>query len=378
MKIAQSKWSTDAGWTQIKGEASTLNNPLVLVFGSRENLQNESRVSEILETYKGGNIIFASTSGEISDVNVADDTLAVSAIEFEKSSYVAQRVNIGDCSNSKEAGVQLADSLSKEGLSHVFIISDGASVNGTDLVAGLESSLGEGVTVTGGLAGDAARFEMTLTSLNEKPKAGEIVAVGFYGDSINVGYASVGGWDSFGPFRTITKSEGNKLYELDGKSALDLYKDYLGDKAAGLPGTALLFPLSIKVENQDEPLVRTILSIDDDGAMVFAGDIPTGAQAQLMKANFDKLIDGAYKAAELSKEGLKGNNAELAILVSCVGRKLVLDQRVEEEVEEVREILGEGPAITGFYSYGELAPFAGFQTCGLHNQTMTITLFSEN
>jgi len=112
--------------------------------------------------------------------------------------------------------------------------------------------------------------------------------------------------------------------------------------------------------------------------MTFAGDIAEGATAQLMKANFDKLIDASVDAAESSSELLDGSNAELAILVSCVGRKLVLGQRIEEEVEEVREVLGNGPAITGFYSYGEVSPIVKSMNCELHNQTMTITTFSEN
>jgi hypothetical protein len=168
------------------------------------------------------------------------------------------------------------------------------------------------------------------------------------------------------------------LMELDGQSALSLYKKYLGDLAAGLPGAALLFPLSIRVNDGDTPVVRTILSIDqEESTMTFAGDMPQGSYARMMKANFDRLIDGASAAASSSGEPLGADSPDLAILISCVGRKLVLGPRTEEEVENVRDVLGERAVLTGFYSYGEIAPFAESTRCELHNQTMTITTFSE-
>jgi len=194
-----------------------------------------------------------------------------------------------------------------------------------------------------------------------------------------VGFGSLGGWDAFGPERLITRSKENVLYELDGRSALDLYKNYLGDHARNLPSSALLFPLSVRAREKDAPVVRTVLAIDEtDQSMTFAGDVPVGAYARFMKANFDRLIDGALGAARSSHQALGEGTAELAVLISCVGRKLVLKQRIEEEVEAVREVLGPDTVLTGFYSYGELSPFTPDARCELHNQTMTITTLSES
>jgi len=168
------------------------------------------------------------------------------------------------------------------------------------------------------------------------------------------------------------------LYELDGHSALQLYKRYLGEHASGLPATGLLFPLSLRTNEGDSGVVRTILSVSEiDQSLTFAGDVPVGSYARLMKANFDRLIDGAIGAARTSYQALGSSSPDLAILISCVGRKLVLKQRVEEEVEGVREILGERTVLAGFYSYGEISPFTPRASCELHNQTMTITTFSE-
>jgi hypothetical protein len=228
------------------------------------------------------------------------------------------------------------------------------------------------------MAGDGARFGETLVFQDDAPHPDTIAALGLYGRRLKVGFGSLGGWDSFGPDRLITKATANVLYELDGQSALGLYKQYLGEHAKGLPATGLLFPLSIRTQSGETPVVRTILSIDEAAqSMTFAGDVPEGAYARLMKANFDRLIDGATGAARTSYQAIASITPELAILISCVGRKLVLKQRIEEEVEAVRDVLGAGAALTGFYSYGEISPFTPGARCELHNQTMTITALSE-
>jgi hypothetical protein len=261
----------------------------------------------------------------------------------------------------------------------VFVLSDGLHVNGSELVEGLSEDLPADIKLTGGLAGDGDRFSSTYVVWDGVPQENVVVALGFYGRRLKVGYGSLGGWDSFGPERLITKSKGNVLYELDGQNALDLYKKYLGEHARELPASGLLFPLSIRIRNEEAPVVRTILAVDEvEQSMIFAGDIPEGTYARLMKANFDRLIDGAIGAARISRDSLEASSAELAILISCVGRKLVLKQRIEEEVEGVREVLGAKPVLTGFYSYGEISPFTPNARCELHNQTMTITTLSEH
>jgi hypothetical protein len=233
------------------------------------------------------------------------------------------------------------------------------------------------MTITGGLAGDGARFEKTLVVLDGAPEERRVAAIGFYGSRLKVGFASLGGWDPFGPERLITRSKGNVLYELDGQSALKLYKSYLGKHAHGLPASGLLYPLSLRPEPDGSAVVRTILSVDDkEQSLTFAGDVPQGRYARLMKANFDRLVDGASGAARCCHNA--AGSADLAILISCVGRKLVLRQRIEEEVEGVRDVLGAKTVLAGFYSYGEISPFASGAKCELHNQTMTITALSEN
>jgi len=267
--------------------------------------------------------------------------------------------------------------LPAENLQHILVLTDGLTVNGADLVAGIHSQLPDGVTVTGGLAGDGADFGETHIIYSDNIYTGHAIAVGFYGEKLQIGYGSQGGWDSFGIERHVTKSDKNILYELDGEPALALYKSFLGEKADELPSSGLLFPLSVRTGAEEIPVVRTILSVDEQQqSLTFAGNIPEGSYVRLMKANVDRLIDGAEKSAVIGKS-ISGGETELGILISCVGRRLVLKQLVEEELEVVRDVLGPQAVMTGFYSYGEIAPFGEFSSCQLHNQTMTITTISE-
>ena len=349
----------------------------MLVFSDPEILRGGDHLRQIAAAAPGAEIVGCSTAGEICGTQVTDHSLVVTAIAFEHTRIRSARLALADCPSSFEAGRRLAGLLAGDELVHVLVFSDGLEVNGSELARGLTADQLPGVLVTGGLAGDGERFRETFVISGDQARSREVVAIGLYGDRLRVGCGSLGGWDPFGPERLITRSRGNVLYELDGRSALSLYKRYLGEYAAGLPASALLFPLSLRSEATGPPVVRTVLAINEaEESMTFAGDLPEGQYARLMKANSERLIDGATDAARTSSTSL-GAPAELALLISCVGRKMVLKQRIEEEVESVREILGEDTVLAGFYSYGEIAPFSPTASCELHNQTMTITTLSE-
>jgi hypothetical protein len=378
VKIEQSGWTAARGWTPTTPGALGESAQLVLVFGATALLRDSWRIHDIRQAYPRAHVLGCSTAGEICGTRVFDDSLVATAVHFEATQLQAAKIDLRDVPDSFRAGERLALALDHTGLVHVLAISDGTQVNGSELIRGLASHFPPHVAITGGLAGDGARFDQTLVGLDETPQSGQVAVIGFYGTRLQVGYGSVGGWDPFGPERKITRSSGNVLYELDSQSALALYKKYLGLQAADLPASGLLFPLSLRVHEDDTGIVRTILGInEEEQSITFAGDVPEGAYVRLMKANFDRLIDGASQAAEASHATIGASSPDLAILISCVGRKLVLKQRIEEEVESVREILGDRTVLTGFYSYGEISPFTPSAKCELHNQTMTITTFSE-
>jgi hypothetical protein len=378
MKTTQYKWSQSDGWKPNLPQGEVARQDVVFVFGARPLIQADELMDELRRDFKGAAILGCSTSGEIVGDTVIDDSVIATAVDFEHTRLRTASTTITEATSSYEVGQELARQLDDASLRHVFVLSDGLKVNGSDLARGLASGVSAGVSITGGLSGDSTEFAETWVVADDGAGPQRVAAVGLYGDRLQIGYASMGGWKPFGPVRTITRAEGNILYELDGRSALDLYKTYLGDHAAQLPSSALLFPIVVTEVAGGQGVVRTVLSVDEQAkSMTFAGDIPQGGTAQLMKTSVDDLVDGATAAAEASLSGLGDTRPDLALLVSCVGRKLVMKQRIEEEVEAIRDVFGADTRIAGFYSYGELCPFEQGGECRLHNQTMTITAFAE-
>ena len=378
MKTLQLTRKKNQDWTYLS-EKVDLKKPLVLVFGNRYLLEDKNLYKEIRDLFPDGELVFGSTSGDIALDTVNEESITITAIEFEKSTFVIKTSNILDANqDSFETGKTLVSQLPQEDLKFVFVVSEGSFTNGSELTRGMDSVRNDDTIITGGLCGDDDRFESTLASYNENPKKGEVVAIGLYGDTLEISFSIKGGWTPFGPERIVTKSDGNILHELDNKPALDLYKTYLGEeKSKQLPSAALMYPLNVQVEQEKHSFVRTVLNIDEDtNTMTLAGDIPQNSKVQLMMTNVDHIANSTEIAAREAINSRK-KAPELAILMSCIGRKLVLDQRVEEEVEEIVEVIGDEVTVAGFYSYGEIAPFYGLMSCQLHNQTMTITLISE-
>lgn len=369
ISLTQTKWNIELSQINISPN-------IFLLFVSPEFTDKKKVLNALISKYEDATILGCSTAGEISDVTVKDRTISLTAIQLEKTTFKKVSFQVRDMNCSEKAGSEIAKKLYSDSLKHVLILSDGLNVNGADLVTGLKSNLPD-VSITGGLAGDGPNFGKTFIINGNEIVDKTIIGLGFYGDNLKVGYSSKGGWDSFGIDRHVTKSEKNVLFELDGQPALEIYKSFLGDQAKNLPSSGLMFPLSMRDKENAIPVVRTILAVDEEKqSLTFAGNIPQDSYVRLMKANIDRLINGAEDSAVSANELVK-NDSQLAILISCVGRRLVLKQLVEEEIEVVRNVIGDKPCITGFYSYGEIAPFGEFSPCELHNQTMTITTFTE-
>jgi hypothetical protein len=354
-------------------------NTLVIIFSTPSAQKATEPIDSLIKSYPNSIIIGSSGSGEIFQNEICDDCLSVAVIKFDTTRIKHTLSKIDSSITSHEDGVSLAKTLLDDQLKSIFILSDGLNVNGSQLTDGISSVVGLDIPVTGGLAGDGAKFEKTWIIADGKIQDKHICAVGFYGENFNIRHASKGGWDSIGLKRVVTKSKDNILYELDNKPALDIYKRYLGDKAADLPASGLLFPLELK-ESKDikESKIRTILAVDEnDKSITFAGDLPEGSVVTLMKANYNRLINGAGEAAE--RLDLSNYNGEeiFSIAISCVGRRLVLKSKTEDEIDAVLDILPPKVKQIGFYSYGEISPLSSGK-CDLHNQTMTLTLFWEN
>ena len=372
-------WTPAAGWTAPPGTRPA---DLVLYFGSRETLADGARHAELRALHPGAILLGCSSGGHALGEDVGDDGVVGTAVTFDATRLRLAVEDHAEAANTLASARRLGEALAAPDLAGVLLLSDGLHVNGSELAAGLTEVLGAEVPVSGGLAGDGAAFGATLIGAGDAPPAERrIAAIGFYGSAIRFGHGSAGGWETFGPERRITRAEANVLHELDGAPALDLYERYLGDEADGLPGTALLYPLRIwDPRRPQHDVVRTVLQVDRAArTMTFAGDMPPGWKAQLMRGGIDRLAEGAAAAARAAAQRPDGAAAKLGILVSCIGRRLLMGQRVGEEIEAAIAQFPPGMPLVTFYSYGELAPRVGVGAghCELHNQTMTVTLLHE-
>jgi len=351
---------------------------LVLYFLDKRIAANQDTYALLKEKFPDSILLGCSTSGPVLTDDIYLESFTGIAASFEKTKLKAVQRACATQKDSYATGKALVQDLLGENLRHVFVITDGMTVHGDDFIRGANETLPSGASISGGMASDGFEFKETLSGINGAPKSGQACAIGFYGNDLNVGFGAEGGWDTFGLERVITKSEGNMLYELDGLPALDLYKEYLGPEAEKLPGSGLLFPLGMRKDANSELIVRTIDTVDEaNKALRFSGDTPQGYTAQFMKGDFAHLVDGALAAADKAKtECSKGDANSIALVVSCLGRQLLMGQQISDELEAVSDSLGGNVTIAGFYSNGEYSK-KGFEPCALHNQTMTLTLLQE-
>lgn len=377
MKAVQALYTPQDGWKYL-GEKQELKNPLVLVFANRLLLEQPDVLQQIQTEFNYGHTVYVSTAGEILGDNVYDDSVTVTALDFEKSTFTVVTEHLENFNNDTRAMAKtLSEKLPKEDLKHMLVFGSGHFINGSALAEGLSKDAFGNVPVTGGLSGDDGRFERTVTGYNTAPQDGNCVLIGIYGGNPEITYASYGGFQPIGPQRKATKSENNVVYEIDGKPALDLYRAYLGERVEQKMESLLGFPLLIIPPGKTFGLVRTVLRIDTgDGSIVLAGDCPPDSKVQMLMASMHGIADGALEAAKQAVS-TRTKEAEAAIIVSCMGRKAIMGMRIEEEIEMIREIIGDKAAFTGFYSYAEIAPFFGNLICEVHNQTLTLTLISE-
>lgn len=349
---------------------------LVLAFGGTRAFRDPSLPARLAGAFPAAQRVGCSTAGEISAEGSDDDTLLLSALRFDHPGVHVAQTRLADMDDSRAAGARVGDALREKGAHTVLCFAPGTNINGSALIEGMMSAL-PGVRIAGGLAGDGADFQQTFTLHDGEVGADQVVAVGFSNDHLRAGFGSYGGWKPFGPARQVTRARHNVLYELDGEPALDVYKRYLGDHAQRLPSSGLLFPFSMLTGDRREVgLIRTILSVcEADGSLTLAGDVIEQGYLQLMHASTDALVEGATSAAEAAT--LPGDTPGFALLVSCVGRKLVMGGRTDEEVDAVVDVLGAQHAYAGFHSYGEISPGAADVRCDLYNQTMTVTFLRE-
>jgi hypothetical protein len=365
----------EAGWSSPLPADLDSARTLVAVFAATAYADQPDFWAALRDAFPHSHVLACSSAGAIAGDHVGDESAALAVARFDRVALASAAVPIQALEMSKRAGEKLGRALASAHPDVVLVVCDGLHVNASELVQGLAAALPPRVQIAGGLAGDADRFARTWTLVDGVPRSGWVSAIALSGP-VDIRTASRSGWEPFGPDRRITRAERNVLYELDGRPALQIYKDYLGELASGLPATALLFPLAVRRDGtQVDGIVRTVLGVDEDAqSMTFAGDIPQGGQARLMRAGHDRLIEGAALAG--CEAAPPDGGPVLALAVSCVGRRLVLGESAEEETAATLAALPPGSTQVGFYAYGEISPSTS-ATCELHNQTMTLTTLRE-
>lgn len=350
---------------------------LVTVFSTYEHECHREGLQELFATFPQAVIIGCSTSGEIYEDQFHDGALSVGIMQFSSTQLVRHTVNVETIEASCEAGRTLVNGFDQQGLRSLFVLADGMRVDGSSLVEGLNQALNPEVIVTGGMASDNGRFTGTWLLVDNQPEFGVVCAVGFYGEHFRTSYASKGGFSRFGMERLVTScdEQTHTIHTLDNKPALELYKVYMGEHAKKLPNSALQFPWLV-IDSDGDSKIRAIQDANEEEQSVqLFGGVKTGDRVVFMKGSFNYVVAGAQQAVQRLE--WPTDTPVMSLTVSCMGRRSVLQDRTDEEVEVVKETLGEGVAQVGFYSYGELSPRTSGK-CGLLNQTMTLTLFWES
>lgn len=386
MLVETATWGPSTGWDPAlpvpDGRPS-----MVFVFGAPTRTGSDRHVDdedflellypvadplrEIAHAWADHAVLGCSTPGQLLDASCPTAPVVAVVARFERTSLRPVQVDVARAGGPRAAGRAVADQLADPTLRAVFALGDAGSLHGEAFAAGFAERL-PGVPLAGGLAGELDTRVESWTLVDGERRTGWVGAVGLYGPYVELGFGSAGGWDVFGPERLVTQSYGNVLYELDGKPALPLYREYLGELGDELPEAAAAFPMAVR-DLEDRTVIRSVWSVNPaTESLRFAADMPQGAVAQLMRASTDRLVQGAHLAARQARIG----GEELAIAVSCVGRRRVLRDRCDEELDAALEAFEPTTRMVGFYSFGSWSPAIGGSD--LHNQSMTITTVREH
>ena len=349
---------------------------LILIFGN-----NMEIFQKVVEQFNSKNILGCSSSGEIVEDQLLEEGLSVTVLEFKDTKVKTSLVHFKDYDDSYNAGVEVMKNLNAEKLKGILVFSEGLNINGSKLVEGMESLNLNNSVIGGGTAGDYLKFNETWVYYNNKKYNNAIVAVGLYGENLNISFGSASGITALGVEKKITSSSKNVLYTIDDKRALDVYKEWFkGFGIEDIEGLLLQCPIEIsKNFNQEEGLVRTPIAYnEEEGSVTFTGEIPEGKFLRMMRADVEKMIEASHSAVKSSMEKLnkeKESNV-LNLMVSCAGRKALLGTETEDELIEANQITEDANSKQiGFYSYGEFTNVNNKSE--FVNQTMTVISIEE-
>ncbi|NTV99076.1 MAG: hypothetical protein HGA70_07930, partial [Chlorobiaceae bacterium] len=315
----------------------------LLVFGAM-SFNHRELLAGITSVTGNITLVGGTTAGEISPEGVSSGSVVIMAFAHDDLEFVS---GLGQNMSKDETACSLQmvnDILGKTAFdpdASLMVFPNGMGGDGLKVLDGLQLLLGKDFEITGGFLGDDERFENTFQYHNGKVYKDTIVGLMITdpGKKYRKGIGVRSGFTSIGNSLVCTASEGNVLKEFEHTSALELYKDFLGaERATRLPAICLEYPFGIidgDPSGRGESLfqLRCGLSVDHEkGTITLAASIPEGSEVTLTTASRGDIINGALEAAEQAKKILGGAIPEAIVMFSCVGRKLVLGRRVQEEV----------------------------------------------
>jgi hypothetical protein len=365
----------ESGWSSPLPSELDSARTLVTAFAPTAYAERDDFWASIAAAFPRSHVLSCSSAGAIAGEHVVDDTAVAVVARFDRAGLASASVPIQALEMSRRAGQKLGRALAEGNPHAVIVVADGMHAQGAELVQGIAEALPAGTRIVGGMAGDGAACQRTWTLVEGVPRSGWVAAVALSGP-VEVGAAAHGGWRAFGPPRRVSRAEGSVVLELDGRPALAVYAEQLGDLARGLPAAAKRFPLAVRVDGNDgTELMRTVQAIDTAAqSLSCAGDVPQGSVVRLARAGHEQLIDSAQRVAIAAVP--RDGTPVLALAISCASRREALGELCDDEAAVTHAALPPGSTQFGFYAYGEVAPSAR-AACDLHNQAISLVTIRE-
>lgn len=328
---------------------------LAMVFLSFK--QDIHALCEVLERQRIA-IYGTTTNGEFTEAGITKESIAILLLDIDPNSFMILFDEFGE-NNYREATRAMAQKARVRFAAPAFFIAGSSlDTDAEQMLFGFEDVLGKHVNVFGGMAGDDFTFTAQSVFTNGRTSTRGIVAVVLDEEKINIKGRATCGWKPMGTEKTVTRSEGNRVYTLDGIPVLELMKKYSGiaDLTPGNPNAIIeltpLFPLQLQRE-QGDPIMRPGVVVHwEDGSFSCSGSVPQGSKVRFcLPPDFDVIDKVILACQELKREEI--SEADALIVFSCAGRFLSLGPMIGEEIEGIRKVWN--VPMAGMFSNGELA-----------------------
>lgn len=342
---------------------------LIQVFsGQIKKTEIEQLLHDLKDVFQRIPIIGTTTAGEILDGRVIENTVVVNISFFESTTICTTSVDrYHDLwSAGKKLARDLAPTAPKALILFGCSIKDGLKIDASPMLTALYEELPQTV-IAGGQAGDNGNGEISYVFTENGIIAHGAVAASLSGKYLSVNNSYNLSWVPIGKKLTITKASGQRVYSIDNRSPLDLYRHYLGSEVVeGLPLAAAEFPFII--EREGIPIAVHALGVNDDGSFNYIHSFHSGEQVQFGFCHSGLLAE----AANQTLNDLRIHPIEAAFIYSCVSRKWILGQDIKVEITPISHLA----PTTGFFAYGEYFTHPTGE-CLLFSQTMTVLSLAE-